>query len=40
LLQADLERRTGDTINSAFASTQLEDVISIANEFNSEVMSL
>ena len=40
LLKADLERRTGHTINSAFASTQLEDVFSVANEFSSEVIAV
>jgi len=40
LLQADLERRTGETINSAFASTKLEDVISLANEFSSEAITI
>jgi hypothetical protein len=40
LLQADLERRTGDTINSAFASRQPEDVFSVANEFSSEAIAV
>jgi hypothetical protein len=40
LLQADLERRTGETINSAFASTQPEDVFSVANEFSSEAIAI
>jgi hypothetical protein len=40
LLQADLKRRTGDTINSAFASRQPEDVFSVANEFSSEAIAV
>jgi hypothetical protein len=40
LLEAELERKTSQTINGAFASTPQEDELAIANEFNSEVLSL
>jgi hypothetical protein len=40
LLEAELERKTSQTINGAFASIPQEDELAIANEFNSEVLSI
>lgn len=40
LLEAELERRTGQTINSAFTSTKFEDQFYDATVFNSEELVL
>jgi hypothetical protein len=40
ILEVELERRTSQTINGAFASAKQEDVISVTNESSTEVFAV